>query len=73
VGDRCEAAAAFAESALEASAYIEGVVKVFLACTQRARGSKCERYFRYKSANPRNRWKVTGFSMRISRKALAVE
>ena len=46
VGDRRETAAAFAESALEASAYIEGVVKVFLACTQRARGSKCERYFR---------------------------
>jgi hypothetical protein len=46
VGDRREAAAAFAESALEASTYIEGVVKVFLACTQRARGSMCERYFR---------------------------
>jgi len=74
VGDRREAAAAFAKSALEASAYIEGVVKVFLACAQRARGSKCDaRYFQVSESS--HRWKLmTGFSSDAkTRKALAVE
>lgn len=42
VGGRREAEAALAESALEASAYIEGAVKVFVRA-HRGRPSKCER------------------------------